>query len=115
MIKKINLDDLRRKHPDNIKKSMHIAVIYKRGKIIAYGFNRVIMSKTELHHTNQLKAYWTKHAEQDALKKAGRRSNGAEMLVVRVMKDGSLGFSKPCFNCQFLIERAGIKLPVHHS
>jgi deoxycytidylate deaminase len=115
MIKHLNVKHLYKLHPRDIKKATVIAIIYKRNKIISYGFNRKIMSTTELHHTNQIRAYWTKHAERDALNKAGIRSKGCEMLVIRIKKDMSFGNAKPCYNCQFLIEKAEIKLPVHHT
>jgi deoxycytidylate deaminase len=116
MIKNINFKHLLNNiHPKDVRKARVIAIIFKRNRVISYGFNRIVMSRTELHHTGQARAYWTKHAEADALKKAGRRSNGAQMLVVRIKRDGTFGTAKPCFGCQFLIERAEIKLPVYHS
>lgn len=102
-------------HPEDVVKAKVVAIIYRRNKIIAYGFNRRSMSYTTVRHINQRRAWWTIHAEDAALRKAGARAKGSEMLVVRIMKDGSFGNAAPCFTCQFLIGKAGIKLPVRHT
>jgi deoxycytidylate deaminase len=87
-----------------------MAIIYKRNKLISYGFNRRTMSRTTVRHTNQTRAWWTIHAEDAALRKAGSRAKGAKMMVARIMKNGTFSNSKPCSNCQFLIERAGMRM-----
>ena len=60
----------------------------------------IILINKELTGLNMLK--------QDALNKAGQRAKGADILVIRLKKDGSFGLAKPCFNCEFLINKAEI-------
>ena len=84
------------KHPKKVRAATTIAIVLRRGKRIAYGFNRVKFGET------------TWHAEEVALKKAGRRALGASMYVIRIRKDGSYGMAMPCPKCQKLLEHMGI-------
>ena len=60
----------------------HAALIIAHGRIIAAGWNHGVT-----------------HAEADALRRAGDVPGGAEMLCVRVRRNGSLGMAKPCAKC----------------
>jgi pyrimidine deaminase RibD-like protein len=104
---KVNIKHLYKLHPKDVRKATVIAIIYKGKKVISVGFNRKVMS----YHKNEFGSYtevWTKHAEEDALKKAGSRAKGADLLVIRIMKDRSFGNAKPCYDCQIKLLRAGI-------
>jgi deoxycytidylate deaminase len=60
----------------------HGCVIYKNGKVLATGFNRMFNKRSI-------------HAENDALSKI-RNIKGCKMIVVRK----GLKMSKPCLHCQ---------------
>jgi deoxycytidylate deaminase len=79
------------------------AVIVKRGRILGFGYNK---SKTHPHFGSK-KHFKTLHSEGDALycaKKLGNDVEGATMIVYR---RGCMN-SKPCEDCQKLIEASGI-------
>jgi len=99
-MKNINVEQLWKEHPKDVRKAIHFAIIMKRGKTIAVGYNRWRFSADRK---------FTSHAEEQALKKAGRRARGAIMIVFRVRrKDYKLSTAKPCYSCQFLMDNAGI-------
>src|SRR5512139_455574 len=71
----------------------HAALIVNKGRIIAAGWNHG----------------WV-HAEADALRRlAGYNLGGAEMLCVRVRRNGSLGTAKPCAKCMSLLQENGFR------
>ncbi len=77
-------------------------IISKTGKIIGKGFNRTDFPQKK-------NGKYSKHAEMvalnDAIEKHGPMAlRGAEMVVVRILIDGMLSNSKPCHNCQTVLE-----------
>lgn len=75
---------------------LHIAVIMKRGKILAWARNKCMTrSKTPCSGGHTI------HAERNAIYKLGDHSKlkGSTMLVVRVLGSGLFGQSKPCESC----------------
>ena len=102
-----------KQHPNtvgknSVRKALVIAIIYKRKKIISYGFNRRVMTTSKNSPINRYSKTFTIHAEDSAIRKAGSRTKGADIMVIRLRKDGSFGNAKPCFDCQYLIDKAGI-------
>lgn len=75
----------------------------EKGKIISRGHNE---KKT---HAKMRKNFGFKylHAECAALLKS--KDRGDTLLVVRVLKNGSLACSKPCSKCMVYIREHGIK------
>lgn len=102
------LDKYWNKHPDDVRKAKILAIIYKRTTIISYGFNRRIMTTSKNEHGNYTKVF-TRHAEESAIRKAGSRCHGANMLVIRLKRDGTFGNAKCCKYCQILINNSGIQ------
>ncbi len=95
---KLNLEHLKELHPNDVRKALVIAIIYRKTKVVSYGFNRKIVAYRK----------FTKHAEEDAIRKAGSRTKGCDILIIRIKKDSTFGNAKPCHNCQILIDKAGI-------
>ena len=88
--------------------SVHIAVLMKRGKVIAQGTNRIGSRSRGSGYS----AY-TIHAERNVVKDLGDISQlrGADMYIMRISKDRKkCGFerfmgSKPCPSCQLFLEK----------
>jgi len=96
----VDIEKYKDDHPEDVKKAIHFAIILKRNKVISVGYNRLAFP-----HGGK----FTTHAEDAALKKAGKRARGAIMLVFRIRrKDRSIATAKPCYTCAFLMARAGI-------
>lgn len=80
------------------------AAIYKQQKLISIGWNTL---KT---HTKSRTWNNTQHAEFAALLGVPKHHVvGAEMYVVRILKNGNRAHSKPCGECEELLWAAGIK------
>lgn len=77
--------------------SAHIAVIYKRGKIMSIAGNTVGSRSRGCGFSD-----YTIHAERAAIKKLGDNSllKDATLVVVRIKKDGTFGSSEPCAPCK---------------
>lgn len=85
------------------------AVIVKHGSVLATGYNKV-------GHRDAFPVYaWPSiHAEKAAIlkllkKKRMEQLADSKIYVIRVMKGGKLGTSKPCEKCMDLIRAVGIK------
>lgn len=92
------------------------AVIFNGNKIISTGYNKVIPSEIEDSWTdNRILFKCSIHAEIMALIKAGKKSVGMELLVIRLRKNGALGNSKPCKHCMSYILESGIKIVYYSS
>jgi hypothetical protein len=88
--------------------SIHMAVLVKRGKVIAHATNKVgSRSRGSGWSTNTI------HAERNVVKELGDISQlrGADMYIMRFSKNRRLeGFerfmgSKPCSSCQLFLEK----------
>lgn len=90
----------------------HAAVLINpnsREKVLSIGFNR--------HHSpdrceKNRNGIWTEHAEANAIFQRlsyVRKNKGLVIYVLRVKKDGSLGNSKPCEDCQRICKKYNIE------
>jgi deoxycytidylate deaminase len=88
-------------HPRDIKKATVLAFVVSRGAIVSVGYNRKVFPEG---------GKWSTHAEEAALKKAGRRAVGATLHVIRIMKNGDYAYARPCHDCQMMIIRSGVAI-----
>jgi deoxycytidylate deaminase len=100
------LERHRQQHPKEIRSALVIAFILRRGKVVEVGYNRKRFKGSDV---------WTFHAEEAALRKAGRRAKGAWLIVIRIKKDGTYGLAEPCPRCKVMIGRAGIARVMYSS
>lgn len=84
------------------------AVVFKGKRIISYGENS-IRSTRRVH--NKYKNYETTlHAEQNALSLCDKNfTQGLNILVIRLNKNGGLAYAEPCEMCMKMIKHYGIK------
>lgn len=93
----------------------HLGAVLSKGKQRVAAHN--LMDKT---HPDSL--VWDEgeqvakgvHAEQWALIKGRRFTDGSTLFVARITKDGHLAMSRPCPSCRVLIKEANVK-KVHYS
>lgn len=99
-------------------RTYHFAFIFKRNKLISVGVNRPYSPDGKaLRFGNQfnitkLKKHSFVHAEVDAFSKCWGKvylDGSYSLVVIRLNKNGELGESKPCSNCQQIIDAIGIK------
>jgi deoxycytidylate deaminase len=81
---------------DNLKYQHRSCVVISSGECISIGTNR------RLSNDN------TVHAEVDALLKI-KRCVGADLVVVRLNKNGTFGNSRPCNTCIAKMKKHGIR------
>lgn len=74
------------------------AVLLKKNRIVAVGFNKIKTSP-------KLSGYFSVHAEADAI----RHESGDTLVVVRLSKRGELAMSLPCSKCLRMIIKKGVK------
>ena len=86
----------------SVLKHTHIAIIYKRGKILSIGINK-LGTRSRGCGWNTLSI----HAEIMAIKNIGdtKKLQGASMFVVRINSLDELLFSKPCNSCSCILEK----------
>jgi deoxycytidylate deaminase len=89
----------------SMNKNKHGCVIFKKNKILAVGYNKMI-NLLSLKHFGYVRG--TIHAETDALLKTERNFRNAEMIVIRYGKL-KLKNSKPCSSCIAMVKEYGIK------
>jgi len=80
----------------------HVAIIYKRGKILSIGINK--------SGTRSRGCGWNDlsiHAEIMAIKNIGDTSKlkGANLVIVRINRLDEIVYSKPCTSCQCVLEK----------
>lgn len=78
------------------------AIVLHKGKIVGRGHN---IKRTHARMNKEF-GYTTIHAEAQALMRA---NCGDQLLVVRLLKNGELGCSKPCAKCMKYIKEQKIK------
>ena len=89
----------------NDKQNM-VAVVVKSGRLLAIGQNDMTRSHPVYFNGDFDKGV---HAEYDALRKLKHQDiTGAKMYVMYFKKDQSLGDSKPCEDCQRIIDDSDI-------
>lgn len=77
--------------------SFHIAILYRRGKILAMASNTMGSRSKGCGYSNH-----TIHAERAVIKKVGdvTKLRGAELFVVRLNKSRNMLDSEPCHSCK---------------
>jgi len=86
-----------------------VALIIKGGSLLSVGVNN--KDKTHTSYWNGKHDHGL-HAEFAALRKV-RHHDNATMYVIRFLKNGDLGVSKPCELCQEVINKSNIRA-VHY-
>ena len=87
------------------------AVLAKKNRVISTGYNDMRKTHTLMQKYNRDKT-WAPglHAEVDAcIGVPAADIDGADMYVVRILKDGRLAMAKPCRICQRFILDVGIR------
>jgi len=83
------------------------ALIFHKGVIVGRGYNKV--------RTHPLVKRWYPkynyhlHAEMDAVIRSRGEVSGCDIIVVRILKDGSLALSKPCPHCLSMLIAHGLR------
>lgn len=83
-----------------------VAAVVNKGKIVAIGKNQNKTHPVAARYSKHPEAIYL-HAEVDAINKAKRvlkDFSKAELHVVRMKQDGSLGLAKPCSGCSKCIK-----------
>lgn len=88
----------------------HGCVIVKHGNIISYAINS---SRNRPSSCTNPETEAGRHAEQEAIRRAGTDVEGATLYVARVNRKGTPLLSAPCAACQRVIELSGIKKVVY--
>lgn len=87
------------------------AVLAKKNRVISTGYNDMRKTHTLMQKYNRDKS-WAPglHAEVDAcIGVPAADIEGADMYVVRILKDGHLAMAKPCRICARFILDVGIR------
>ena len=91
---------------------MHGAVVVKSGRVVGTGFNKFRNHPTIIE-PHKIKRHCSRHAEQVAIKQAGKHAKGAILYVARVNRQGLDRNSQPCNICSTIIETSGIKKVIY--
>jgi hypothetical protein len=94
----------------------HFAFLYKKNKLVSIGVNSYDPSPKILYLANRFnvqkyKQYNYAHAETDAISKAWGKfylDSSFSFVIIRLNRFGMLQNSKPCANCQSIIDSIGI-------
>ena len=91
-----------KRYTTSFLKQSHIAIVFKRKKILSIGLNKV-GTRSRGCGWNDLSI----HAEVMAIKNMGDISKlrGASILVVRINALDEFVYSKPCTNCTCFLEK----------
>ena len=87
------------------------AVLARKNQVISTGYNDMRKTHTLMQKYNRNKA-WTPglHAEVDAcIGVPAANIEGADLYVVRILKNGHLALAKPCRICRRFILDVGIR------
>jgi deoxycytidylate deaminase len=90
----------------------HGAIIVKSGRVVGTGFNR-FKNSPDIIPEELIKVHCSRHAEEVAIREAGKNCKGAILYVARVNRQGEDRNSKPCHICNSLIENSGIKKVIY--
>lgn len=99
------------------RRPYHFAFIFKGNQLISFGVNGYSPASKILNLGNRfrIKKYQTHrypHAETDAISKVWGKmllDNSCSMTIIRVNAAGKLQNSKPCKDCQIILDSIGIK------
>lgn len=89
----------------------HIAVIHRRGRVMAIASNTVGSRSRGCGFSD-----YTIHAERAVIKKLGDNTmlKDAVLVVVRIKKDGTFGNSEPCHACKKHLTKCMIEFGLRH-
>lgn len=94
------------------ERKKHGAVVIKSGRVVGTGFNKFKNHPLSVS-PDHIKTHCSRHAEQEAIKQAGKHTKGATLYVARINKQGLDRNSKPCSLCTELINNSGIKRVIY--
>jgi deoxycytidylate deaminase len=94
------------------EKKKHGAIVVKSGRVVGVGFNK-FKNHPDVVPESLIKLHCSRHAEEVAIKEAGKNSQGAILYVARVNNQGLDRNSKPCYVCHKLIKKSGIKKVIY--
>ena len=94
----------------------HYSFLFIRNKLISVGTNDYQLNKKALYFANrynipQKKSWPTLHSEIDAISRLWGRHNvdkKLRLVNVRLLKGGRLANSKPCKDCQEVLDALGL-------
>ncbi len=100
------LEELRSIARSSLVHFKHSACLIRGNKVFAMGKNRYF----DRVYKRSDNVKFTIHAEIDVLLKCPKHElKGADIIIIRVRKDGSLGESSPCNTCIDKMRRVGIR------
>lgn len=94
------------------ERKKHGAVVVKSGRVVGTGFNKFKNHPLSVL-PDQIKTHCSRHAEQVAIRQAGKHTKGAILYVARINNQGLDRNSKPCYVCAKLIKNSGIKKVIY--
>ena len=87
------------------------AVISNKRHIVGVGFNKMDKTHPLITSRNPKKKI---HAEVDAIIGVDRRHlDGATIFVYRELRNGKIGFCKPCVDCQAILAEVGVRRAIY--
>lgn len=97
-------------------RQFHFGFLFKKNKLVSIGMNSYKPSAKIVYLGNRFnidkyKQFGCPHAETDAISKAWGKSyidNSFSLVIIRLNKVGKMQNSKPCVNCQTIIDAIGI-------
>lgn len=95
----------------------HFTFLFIRNKLVSVGQNNYRESNVAAkfaHYFNvpQKKKFPTVHSEVDAISRLWGKTyvdKRIRLVNVRILKDGQLGFSRPCSDCKLVLDSLGIQ------
>jgi len=90
----------------------HGAVIVKSGRVVGTGYNKDKNSPMQVS-PEHIKTHCSRHAEVEAIRDANWNVKGATLYVARVNNFGLDRNSKPCENCEVVINETQIKKVIY--
>lgn len=93
---------------DSGHRQRHAAALVDKNRVLAYGFNSLKTRASVLKHNGNFHDRTCIHAEVDALRKV-HDASGLTLYVASLGRGGEVKNSKPCEDCQRLIDRSGLK------
>jgi deoxycytidylate deaminase len=98
------------------RRPYHFAFIFKKGLLVSFGVNSYqqcpkILKLGRRFNIRKYAEYQYPHAETDAISKAWGKihlDNSCAMTIIRLNRHGKLQDSKPCLDCQAILDSLGI-------
>lgn len=95
-------------------RNTHGAIVVKSGRVLGTGYNKDRNHPRSVS-PEHIKTDCSFHAEEIAIRDAGKNLKGARIYVARVNKNGDDRDSQPCPRCLYLIRSVGIKKIIYTS